>query len=140
MDIKITAPLKNEEIKNLKAEQLILAGKPYESCRQSVVTAVLGGLLIGVLVYMLFVRKILWNQSKGYTDRWPARLDRGIRRPVFRNRRAAAGMESEFRICGSSGNRQSGAVFLESVSEEEFPGIREFRDSPVFGPQSDPER
>ena len=34
-----------EEIKHLKAEQLILAGKPYESCRQSVVTAVLGGLL-----------------------------------------------------------------------------------------------
>ena len=42
-------------------------------------------LLIGVLVYLLFVRKILWNQSKGYTDRWPARLDLEeiFYRPVF---------------------------------------------------------
>ena len=42
-------------------------------------------LLIGILVYLLFVRKMLWNSGKGYTDRWPARLDLEelFYRPVF---------------------------------------------------------
>ena len=32
-----------EEIKNLKVEQLLLGGKPYESCRANVLKAVVGG-------------------------------------------------------------------------------------------------
>ena len=42
-------------------------------------------LLIGVLVYLLFVRKMLWNSGKGYKDCWPVRMDLEelFYRPVF---------------------------------------------------------
>ena len=51
-------------------------------------TNLMGGgvsLVIGVLVYLLFVRTALYSREKGYLDRWPRRLDLEeiFYRPVF---------------------------------------------------------
>ncbi len=42
-------------------------------------------LIIGTLVYVLFVRRFLCDEAQGYTDRWPKRLDLEelVYRPLF---------------------------------------------------------